>query len=77
MRFIKANKAETIRLTQPDTKMPDDIAAKIYDEEASTFFTDGHFDRTKLAAVKQSLIETGVVPSMPPDDALINERFLP
>ncbi len=34
-RFIQANKAETIRFTQPDTKMPDDIAAAIYDKEAS------------------------------------------
>ncbi|HUB95758.1 MAG TPA: ABC transporter substrate-binding protein [Stellaceae bacterium] len=76
-RLIRANKAETIRLTQPDTKVPDDIAAEIYDEEAPTFFTEGRFDRKKLAAVKQSLIDTGVIASMPPDDALINESFLP
>jgi NitT/TauT family transport system substrate-binding protein len=76
-RFIKANKAETIRFTEPDTRMPDDIAAVIYDQEAPTFFTDGRFDLKKLEAVKQSLVETGAVASMPPDEDLIDERFLP
>jgi NitT/TauT family transport system substrate-binding protein len=75
--FIKTHKAETIRFTQPDTKMPDDIAAEIYDQEAPTFFADGHFDLKKLEAVKQSLVETGAVASMPPDEDLIDERFLP
>jgi NitT/TauT family transport system substrate-binding protein len=77
MRFMQTNKAETLRLTQPDTKLPDDIASAIYDKEAPLYFTDGHFSRKKLAAVKQSLIDTGVVQSMPPDDALIDETFLP
>jgi NitT/TauT family transport system substrate-binding protein len=75
--FMKANKAETIRLTQKSTKLPDAIAAKVYDMEMPTFFADGHFDRKKLAAVKQSLADLGLVTSLPPDDALINESFLP
>jgi NitT/TauT family transport system substrate-binding protein len=77
MRFMKENKAETIRLTQKDTHLPDKIAAQIYDTEIPTFFTDGHFNRKNLAAVKQSLIDVGVVETMPPDDALITEKFLP
>jgi NitT/TauT family transport system substrate-binding protein len=77
MRFVKANKAETIRITQKDTKLPDDIAAKIYDVESPTFFTDGHFDRAKLAVVKQALIDSGQTDKMPPDDQLITEEFLP
>ncbi|HXQ53157.1 MAG TPA: ABC transporter substrate-binding protein [Stellaceae bacterium] len=77
MRFMKANKAETIRITQKDTHLPDDIAAKIYDAETPSFFTEGHFDPKSFAAVKQSLIDVGLVESVPPDDALINEKFLP
>lgn len=75
--FMKANKAEAIRMTQKDTHLPDDIASKIYDAEMATFFSDGHFDRKKLAVVKQSLIDLGLVKEMPPDDALITESFLP
>jgi NitT/TauT family transport system substrate-binding protein len=77
MRFMKANKAETIRLTQPDTKLPDDIAAAVYDSEMPSFFTDGHFDRAKLAAVKQALIDVNLIQTPPPDDQLITETFLP
>jgi NitT/TauT family transport system substrate-binding protein len=77
MKFMKSNKAETIRITQQSTKLPDAIAAKIYDIEIPTFFTDGHFDRKKLAAVKQALIDTGVIDKAPPDDQIIDESFLP
>lgn len=77
VRFAKANKAETIRITQKDTKLPDDIAARIYDAEAPSFFTDGHFDPKKLAVVKQSLVDVGLVDKMPPDQQLITEKFLP
>jgi NitT/TauT family transport system substrate-binding protein len=77
MRFIKANKAETIRLTRKDTNLPEDIAGAIYDAEVPSFFTDGHFDRTKLAAVKQALVDVGLIDQAPPDDQLIVEKFLP
>ena len=77
MRFIKANKAETVRLTQKDTQLPDDVAGQIYDSEVPSFFTDGHFDRAKLAAVKQALIDVGLIETAPPDDQLITEKFLP
>jgi NitT/TauT family transport system substrate-binding protein len=75
--FMKANKEETVRITQKDTKLPDAIAAKVYDMEIQTFFDDGHFDRAKLAAVKQSLADLGLVSTLPPDDALITEAFMP
>jgi NitT/TauT family transport system substrate-binding protein len=75
--FMKTHKAETIRLTQKDTKLPDAIAAKVYDTEIPTFFDDGHFDRKKLAVVKQSFADLGLVTTLPPDDTLIDEAFLP
>ena len=75
--WMKKNKAEAVRATQKDTHLPDPIASAIYDAEMPTFFDDGHFDRKKLAAVKQSLVELGLVPHPPPDDALITEAYLP
>ncbi|HUZ75913.1 MAG TPA: ABC transporter substrate-binding protein [Stellaceae bacterium] len=75
--FMKTHKAETIRMTQKDTHLPDAIAARIYDAEMPTFFSDGHFDRKKLAAVKQSLVDLGLVKKMPPDSKLITEAYLP
>lgn len=75
--WMRQNKQAAITLTQKDTHLPDAIAAKVYDAEMPSFFDNGHFDRKKLAAVKQSLIDLGLVKKMPPDSALITEAFLP
>jgi ABC-type nitrate/sulfonate/bicarbonate transport system substrate-binding protein len=75
--FVKANKAETVRITEKDTRLSDDVASQIYDAEAPSFFTDGHFDRQKFAVVKQSLVDVGLVETTPPDDKLLTEEYLP
>ena len=77
VRYMKTHKAETIRITQKMTKLPDDIAGMVYDAEMPSFFTDGHFDRKKLAAVKAALVDVGLVKTPAPDDQLITEKFLP
>jgi ABC-type nitrate/sulfonate/bicarbonate transport system substrate-binding protein len=74
--WMKAHKAETVRITQKTTQLSDDIAAKGYDLEMPTFFTDGHFDRKKLAAVQQSLVDLKLIDKAVPDDTLITEKFL-
>lgn len=75
--YMKAHKAETVKITQPATRLPDAIAAKGYDLEMPTFFTDGHFDRKKLAAVQQSLVDLKLIDHAVPDDTIITEKFLP
>ena len=76
VRYMKDHKAETVKITQKATKLPDEIAAKGYDLEMPTFFTDGHFDRKKLAAVQQSLVDLKLIDHAYPDDQLITEKFL-
>ena len=76
VRYMKDHKAETVKITQKATKLPDDIAAKGYDLEMPTFFTDGHFDRKKLAAVQQSLVDLKLIDHAYSDDQLITEKFL-
>jgi NitT/TauT family transport system substrate-binding protein len=76
IRYMKDHKAETVKITQPATKLPDDIASKGYDLEMPTFFTDGHFDRKKLAAVQQSLVDLKLIERAVPDDQIITEKFL-
>lgn len=77
LRFMKTHKAETIRITQPLTKLPDAIASQIYDAETPSFFTDGHVDKKNLAAVQQALIDVGVIDKPAPEDDFVDERFLP
>jgi len=76
IRWMKDHKAETIKITQKFTQLSDDIASKGYDLEMPTFFTDGHFDRKKLAAVQQSLIDLKLIEQAAPVDKLITEEFL-
>ena len=77
IRYMKDHKAETIKITQPATQLPDAIASKGYDLEMPTFFNDGHFDRKKLAAVQQSLVDLKLIDHAFPEDQLITEKFLP
>ena len=74
--YMKAHKAETVKITQNATKLPDEIAAQGYDLEMPTFFDDGHFDRKKLAAVQQSLVDLKLIEKAVPDDTIITEKFL-
>jgi NitT/TauT family transport system substrate-binding protein len=76
IRYMKAHKAETVKITQKVTRLPDDIAAQGYDLEMPTFFDDGHFDRKKLAAVQQSLVDLKLIEKAVPDDSIITEKFL-
>lgn len=77
LRFMKTNKAETIRLTQPLTKLPDKIASEMYDAETPSFFTNGHIDKKNLAAVQQALVDVGVIDKPAPEADFVDERFLP
>ena len=77
IQYMKDHKAETVRITQQATLLSDDIASKGYDLEMPTFFSDGHFDRKKLAAVQQSLVDLKLIDHGVPDDQLITEKFLP
>lgn len=77
IRYMKAHKAETLKDTAKATALPDEIAAKGYDLEMPTFFDDGHFDRKKLAAVQQSLVDLKLIDHAVPDDTIITEKFLP
>ncbi len=77
MRYMKDHKADTVKITQRSTQLPDEAAAIGYDIEMPYFFMDGHFDRKKLAAVKQSLIDLGLTDKTAPDEDLITEAFLP
>lgn len=77
LHFMRTNKAETLRITRPLTKLPDDIASEIYDSETPSFFSDGHIDKKKLAAVQQALIDVGVIAKPAPEADFVDERFLP
>jgi NitT/TauT family transport system substrate-binding protein len=75
--YVKTHKAETIRDSAEATRMPPDIASKVYDEQMPMFSTTGRFDPKAVAVIKASLIEMGQVTSVADDSKLFTEKFLP
>jgi NitT/TauT family transport system substrate-binding protein len=75
--YAQTHKAETIKYSQPETLLSDDLASKVYDVEMPTFSRDGHFDPKAVEAVKQALLDLGTVKEKPDDKAVFTEEFLP
>jgi NitT/TauT family transport system substrate-binding protein len=74
--FMKANKAETLKLAQPIMQLPDPVADKVYDAQMP-IFTNGRFTQASMEVLRRSMIELGLLTAVPPDNVLYTERFLP
>jgi ABC-type nitrate/sulfonate/bicarbonate transport system substrate-binding protein len=76
--YMKTHKAETLRLTEPVTKLPPETADKVYDLETPALTDHGRFDQKALAATMQSFLAVGVLDKLPDNPkALYTEEFLP
>lgn len=75
--YANSHKAETIHFSQAVTLLPDDLASKVYDIEMKTFSTTGRFEPAGVEAVKQAMIDLGVVAEKPDDKTIFTEAFLP
>jgi sulfonate transport system substrate-binding protein len=78
IKYMRAHKAETIKLTQPVTRLPDDIAEKVYELETPALSLDGKFDEKALAATMQSFVDLKQIDALPADTkSLYTTQFLP
>ena len=77
VKFMRANKDETIRLSEAATRLPPNIASKVYDLETPALTTSGRFDPKAVDAVMQSFLDLGLLDSIPKDKVLYTEAFLP
>jgi ABC-type nitrate/sulfonate/bicarbonate transport system substrate-binding protein len=76
--YMKTHKAETLRLTEPVTKLPPETADKVYDLETPALTDHGRFDQKALTATMQSFLDVGVLDKLPDNPhALYTEEFLP
>ncbi len=74
--FARTHKAEAVRYSQIVTKLPDDEAAQVYDNETPMFSSDGRFDLQAVDVVKRSLLEMGQIDKLPDNKDLFTEEFL-
>jgi len=78
IKYMRAHKAETIKLTQPVTNLPPDIADKVYELETPALSLDGKFDEKALAATMQSFVDLKQIDALPADTKqLYTTQFLP
>jgi ABC-type nitrate/sulfonate/bicarbonate transport system substrate-binding protein len=76
--FMRANKAETVKVAMDVLELPEAIAAPAYDRVVPVFSLDGKFEDKALATLSRSFVELELLPSEPKDmHRLYTEEFLP
>jgi len=77
VKFARANKDETIRLSMPGTKLSPEVAAKTYAVQTPALSLSGRFEPDALKALAQSFIDLKLLDKLPPLADLYTEKFLP
>jgi ABC-type nitrate/sulfonate/bicarbonate transport system substrate-binding protein len=77
IRFMRANKAESVDIAKDVIEKDADITARTYDMLMPMFSDDGRFDPKAMAVLAKSYVELKVLPSEPDPKELVNESFLP
>jgi NitT/TauT family transport system substrate-binding protein len=76
--FMRANKADTVKVAMDVLELPEAIAGPTYDRVMPAFSTDGKFDDKALATLSRSFVELELLPAAPKDmHRLYTEQFLP
>jgi ABC-type nitrate/sulfonate/bicarbonate transport system substrate-binding protein len=77
VKFMKENKAETVRIARKVTGYDQDIQIAEYDDMMDMMSVDMKFDREALEVVGDSFIEMQILKEKPDMNKLFTEKFLP
>ena len=77
VRFMRANRDETVKIAAQMTGMPLAIQEREYDITIPMFNTDGRFDADTLATLKRSFADLKLLDTPPDMTKLYTEEFLP
>jgi NitT/TauT family transport system substrate-binding protein len=75
--FMRAHKAETVRIDVQVLQKDADIVSRTYDDVMPMFSDDGKFDPKALAILARSFVELHTLPAEPDMSKLYTEAFLP
>jgi NitT/TauT family transport system substrate-binding protein len=75
--YFKAHKDESVKFAAQALKKPEPIMSRVYDEATPMITDNGHFDPKGLAAIRDSLVDTKILPTPPDMATLYTEKFLP
>jgi NitT/TauT family transport system substrate-binding protein len=75
--FMRANKAETVKIAMQVMDKDEAITSRVYDELMPMFSDTGRFDAKALATLSKSYVELKLLPSEPDMSKLYTEALLP
>ncbi|HEX3971381.1 MAG TPA: ABC transporter substrate-binding protein [Stellaceae bacterium] len=75
--YMKAHKADAVRIGARVGNVSEEIEGKVYDDIMPTFSTDGKFNPKALDTLAQSFVELGTLPTKPDLTKVITEKYLP
>ena len=77
VRYMRANRAETVRIGRAITGFSQTVQEREYDQAMPMFNDDGRFDAESLATLKRSFADLDLLPAPPDMATLYTEAFLP
>lgn len=75
--YMRQNRAESVRMARAIDGFSQEVEERNYDAVMPFMSTDGKFPPDAVAAVSQSFVDLGILPTAPDMSAYITERFLP
>jgi hypothetical protein len=73
---MRANKAETVKITAPVMHVSEEIASKTYDAVMPEFSETGRFEAKPVSVLARSFVQTGQYTTPPDLSAFYTEKFL-
>jgi NitT/TauT family transport system substrate-binding protein len=75
--FVRANKAETVKITSKTIEVRESIVNRIYDAQVNGFSSDGAWDPASIEVIRRSLKDLGILDSLPDARTIYNDKFVP
>jgi len=75
--WMRANKAETVKIAAKVTHKDEEITARTYDELMPMFSDNGEFEPKALEVLTKSFVDMGTLKEPPDPKVLYNDSFLP
>jgi len=77
IRYMRANRDETVRIAEPVMRVPKHIVERSYDEMVSMFSDTGKFEPKAVKVLARSFVELGMLETEPDLTKYYTEKFLP
>jgi ABC-type nitrate/sulfonate/bicarbonate transport system substrate-binding protein len=75
--YMRANKDNTVKITSRVIDVRESLVSQIYDAQIGGFSTDGAWDPVAIDVIRKSLVELGILDSIPDARTIYNDQFVP